>query len=416
MLAAQGIIAAEDFAAIERGLTQIKGEIERGEFVFKIADEDIHMAIEARLTALIGEAGKRLHTARSRNDQVALDFRLWCLRRDKAIMAQLKALTGTLLKIAKDHTATLMPGFTHLQHAQPISLAFHLLAYCSMFMRDYERFANSVARNNLSPLGGAALAGTSHNIDRRAVASELGFDGVTLNAMDGVSDRDFALELLFNASLAQTHLSRLCEELILWSSSEFGFIRISDRFTTGSSIMPQKRNPDAAELIRGKTGRIYGDLIALLTTMKGLPLAYNKDLQEDKERVFDAVKTLSDCLNIMRAMMGDPNTKFNAEAMLKACKRGHLTATDLADAAVKKGVAFREAHHLARKAVALAEQKGVDLSELSGGDLAQIDARLGDLSAWLSPFESMNSRTSEGATGVNAARDQIAAIELWLAS
>ncbi|MDR3347919.1 MAG: argininosuccinate lyase, partial [Helicobacteraceae bacterium] len=416
MLAKQAIITAEDLAAIEDGLKRVKDEIERGEFVFKSADEDIHMAIETRLTELIGDAGKRLHTARSRNDQVALDFRLWCLRQDRNIIAQLKELVRTLLAIAGDHTQTLMPSFTHLQHAQPISLAYHLLAYCAMFMRDCERFESSVARNNLSPLGSAALAGTSHRIDRAMVAKELGFGGVTLNAMDSVSDRDYALELLFNASLAQMHLSRLCEELILWSSSEFCFIRLSDRFTTGSSIMPQKRNPDAAELIRGKTGRIYGDLFALLTVMKGLPLAYNKDLQEDKESVFDAVKALRDSLRIMNAMMSDPKTTFNVQNMQKASQIGHLSATDLADAAVKKGVPFRQAHHLARKAVALAERKGVDLSALNNDDLAQIDHRLGDLASCLDLFGSMNAKTSEGATAISAVLDQIAKIEKWLQS
>ncbi|MDR1451042.1 MAG: argininosuccinate lyase [Helicobacteraceae bacterium] len=414
MLAAQGIIAQSDFAAIKRGLTQIKGEIDRGEFEFKTADEDIHMAIERRLTEIVGDAGKRLHTARSRNDQAALDFRLWCGRQNEAIAKALVKLIETLNAIAKEHTATLMPGFTHLRRAQPISLAFYLLAYAAMFMRDFERFESSRKRNNLSPLGGAALAGVSYPIDRRATAKELGFSGVTMNAMDGAGDRDFALELLFNASLAQTHLSRFCEELILWSSSEFGFARISDRFTTGSSIMPQKRNPDAAELIRAKTGRIYGSLIGLLTVMKGLPLAYNKDMQEDKEGVFDAVKTLSDSLAIFTEMIGDKDTTFNAEAMLKACKRGHLVATDLADAAAKKGLPFRDAHHLARKAVAFAEQKGVDLSELTKDDLARVDRRLADLAPALDVFESMNARKSEGGTAIDAVKTQIAKVEAWL--
>jgi argininosuccinate lyase len=413
-LAAQAIIGAEDFEAIERGLRRIKEEIESGAFEFKTSDEDVHMAIETRLTALIGEAGKRLHTARSRNDQVALDFRLWTLRQNAAIGALLSKLIAVFVAKAKAHTKTLMPGYTHLQRAQPITLAFHLLAHCASFMRDFERFENSRKRNNLSPLGSAALAGTPHAIDRQAVARDLGFDGVTLNAMDSVSDRDFALELLFNASVAQAHLSRFCEELILWSSSEFGFIRISDRFTTGSSIMPQKRNPDAAELIRAKTGRIYGDLIALLTVIKGLPLAYDKDLQEDKEGVFDAVKTLSDSLAIMIAMIDDPDTTFNVEAMRNACKKGHLTATDLADAAVKKGVAFREAHHLARKATAFADEKGVDLSDLGAEDLAQVDPRLRDLTAALDPNASMNARKSEGGTAIDAVEAQIAKIESWL--
>ncbi|MDR2034312.1 MAG: argininosuccinate lyase [Helicobacteraceae bacterium] len=415
MLQKQGIIDANDLQAIRSGLEQIKGEIERGEFEFKIADEDIHMAIETRLTALIGDAGKRLHTARSRNDQVALDFRLWTLRQNAAINALLIKLVKTALTIAKDHTKTLIPGYTHLQHAQPISLAHHLLAYCAMFMRDFERFDSSYVRNNFSPLGSAALAGTPHNIDRAAAAKALGFERATLNAADSVSDRDFALEILFNASVAQTHLSRLCEELIIWSSSEFGFIRISDRFTTGSSIMPQKRNPDAAELIRGKTGRIFGDLIGLLTVMKGLPLAYNKDLQEDKEGVFDAVKTLKDSLKITIEMIGDKETKFNVNNMRAACQKGHLTATDLADAATRKGIAFREAHHLARKVVALADQKGLDLSELNAADLAQIDERLSDLAPSLDLFASMNARKSEGGTAQSAVLEQIQKVENWLA-
>ncbi|MDR3162934.1 MAG: argininosuccinate lyase [Helicobacteraceae bacterium] len=416
MLVKQGIISGEDAAAIENGLRQIEGEIEGGEFVFASEDEDIHMAIERRLTALIGEAGKRLHTARSRNDQVALDFRLWCVRQDRHLADLIAELVSALYGIALKHTETLMPGMTHLQHAQPISLAYHLLAYMAMLMRDHSRLLESAKRANLSPLGSAALAGTPHPIDRAFVADELGFDGVTLNGLDSVSDRDFALELLFNTAMAMMHLSRFCEELVLWSSAEFRFVRIGDRFTTGSSIMPQKRNPDAAELIRGKTGRVYGGLMGLLTVMKGMPLAYNKDMQEDKEGVFDAVKTLSDSLTILADMLQDEGTVFNREAMRAACERGHLSATDLADAAVKKGVPFREAHHLSRKATALADQKGVDLSMLKAEDLALIDPRLGELVGALSLEASMNARVSAGGTAKRAVLEQLSFVENWIKS
>ncbi|MDR2905937.1 MAG: argininosuccinate lyase [Helicobacteraceae bacterium] len=416
MLAAQGIISGEDLEAIKRGLAQVESEIERGEFDFKIADEDIHMAIEARLTAIIGEVGKRLHTARSRNDQVALDLRLWVLRKSREIAGLLRDLIAILLERAEENKSTIMPGFTHLQHAQVVNLAFHLLAYCAMFMRDFERFISSADRNNFSPLGSAALAGTPHKIDREMTARSLGFRGACFNAMDGVSDRDFALEAAFNASVAMTHLSRLCEELILWSSSEFGFIRISDRFTTGSSIMPQKRNPDAAELVRGKTGRVYGNLIALLVTMKSLPLAYNKDMQEDKERVFDALDALAECLTILTAMIADRQTVFNAEAMRRACAKGHLTATDLADSCTKSGVPFREAHHLARRAVNFAMEKGVDLSELTADDLASVDSRLAGFESSLDLTASMNSKSSFGGTSISSVETQIAIVREWLKS
>ncbi|GHV59986.1 argininosuccinate lyase [Campylobacterota bacterium] len=413
MLSKTGIISAEDFAAIERGLTQIKEEIESGNFAFEIADEDIHMAVEKRLTALIGEAGKRVHTARSRNDQVALDFRLWCLRKNYEIADLLIALMDTLVSIAENHTQTIMPGMTHLQHAQPVSFAFHLLAYAAMFRRDYERFTQSAKRNNISPIGSAALAGTPHPIDRAQTAAELGFDGVSINAMDSVSDRDFALELLFNISAAMMHFSRLCEELVLWSSSEFRFITISDQFSTGSSIMPQKKNPDVAELIRGKTGRVYGNLIGLLTVMKGLPLAYNKDMQEDKEGVLDSVVSIINSLKILEAMI--KSMTINSGAMLNAAKKGHLTATDLADQLVQKGVAFRDAHEITGRAVALAEQKGVDLSELGYDELRTVDDRIDHaMLAHLSLFNSMNARNSEGGTAEVQVHKQIAFFKRWL--
>ncbi|WP_096024066.1 argininosuccinate lyase [Campylobacter lanienae] len=373
MLSKCDIIDNEAANKILEGLEQIKSEIENGEFKFNIADEDIHMAIEKRLSQIIGaEFGGKLHTARSRNDQVALDFRLFVLEANLAISKLLLNLIKTLHSIAKEHKSTLMPGFTHLQHAQPVSLSYHLLAYGFMFIRDYDRLMSSYKRNNLSPLGSCAMAGTPHPIDREIVAKELGFSGITPNAMDSVSDRDFALELLFNISVIFTHTSRMCEELILWSSSEFGYITISDRFSTGSSIMPQKKNPDVAELIRGKTGRAYGNLISLLTTMKSLPLAYNKDMQEDKEPLFDSVKNAKNSLIILNEMIKE--IKFNKENMLKACKTGHLSATDLADYLVKqKQIPFRQAHFITGKCVALAESLGKDLSELSLDELQSIE-------------------------------------------
>ena len=365
MLGECGILDADDVAKIRAGLDQVLGEIERGEFAFSVSQEDIHMAVEGRLSQIIGkELGGRLHTARSRNDQVALDFRAYCQNRTKELATLVRELISVLASIASEHKDTLMPGFTHLQHAQPISLAFHLLAYAFAFKRDYERLLSSYERNNLSPLGSAALAGTPYPTRRELVASELGFSGITPNAMDSVSDRDFALELLFNISLIFTHASRLCEELILWSSQEFGYISISDAFSTGSSIMPQKKNPDVAELIRGKTGRVYGNLIALLTVMKGLPMAYNKDMQEDKEGVFDSVRTASTSLVILREML--KTTTWRKENMLKACKMGHLSATDLADYLVSAyNEPFRLAHNITGRLVALAESRGKDLSELS---------------------------------------------------
>lgn len=372
MLANQNIISQNDSNEIIKGLEKIKNEIDNGEFEFKIADEDIHMAVEKRLGEIIGtEFSGKLHTARSRNDQVALDFRLYCQDQTLQIANLILELIKILTNIAKDNKNTLMPGFTHLQHAQPVSLAYHFMAYAFMFKRDFQRLKSSHERNNFSPLGSAALAGTPHNIDRNFVAKELGFNSITQNAMDSVSDRDFALELLFNISLIFTHTSRLCEELILWSSQEFSYITMSDKFSTGSSIMPQKKNPDVAELIRGKTGRVYGHLIGLLTTLKGLPLAYNKDMQEDKEGVFDAVNTAKNSLIILNAMLQE--THFNHDNLLKACKKGHLSATDLADYLVRqKDVPFRQAHFITGKCVAKAESLGIDLSEISLKDLQEI--------------------------------------------
>ena len=414
MLGECGILSKDESKQIIAGLEQILGEIERGEFSFEIADEDIHMAVEKRLSAIIGALGGKLHTARSRNDQVALDFRLYCQNQSKYLASLLKELIATLKNTANEHLDTLMPGFTHLQHAQPVSFSFHILAYAFMFIRDYERLKSSFARNNLSPLGACALAGTPHPTKRELVASELGFSGITQNAMDSVSDRDFALELLFNISLIFTHTSRLCEEMILWSSQEFSYISISDAFSTGSSIMPQKKNPDVCELIRGKTGRVHGNLVALLTTMKALPLAYNKDMQEDKECVFDSVRTASESLIILNEML--KTTQINKQNMLKACKMGHLSATDLAAYLVSKfGEPFRSAHNITGRCVALAERSHKDLSELSLDELKSIDARFDDgaLNA-LSLEASKEARTSAGGTANASVKAQLESVSKFL--
>ncbi len=414
MLHAQGILTSEELDAIRRGMAQVKAEIESGEFEWNISDEDLHMAIEKRLTQLVGEAGKKLHTARSRNDQVATDFRRYVLRKDREIAAQLKTLIGTLVGIAEEHTETLMPGMTHLQHAQSINFGFHLLAYASMFKRDIERFLDSRGRNNVSPLGCAALAGTPHDIDRDFTARELGFDSVSVNCLDTVSDRDFALEILFNISTMMMHISRLSEELILWSSYEFGFVELSDEYSTGSSIMPQKKNPDVPELLRGKTGRVYGALMGLLTVMKGLPLAYNKDTQEDKEGVFDAVATAHLSLEILNEALKTMTVK--PENMARATKKGHLSATDLADYLVERcGVPFREAHFITGNAVAKAEELGIDLSEISYEELRAIDDRIGeDVMAFLQLEHSMNARTSAGGTATLRTLEQIVYFQNYL--
>ena len=414
MLAKQGILNAAELASIQKGLAQVRGEIEAGTFEWNISDEDLHMAIEKRLTALIGDAGKKLHTGRSRNDQVAVDFRRYVLRKDLEIASQLKTLMQTLIGIAAKHTETLMPGMTHLQHAQPINFGFHLLAYVGMFKRDIERLLSSRKRNNVSPLGCAALAGTPHAIDRDFTASELGFDSVSINCLDTVSDRDFALEILFNISTMMMHVSRLSEELILWSSYEFGFVELSDEYSTGSSIMPQKKNPDVPELLRGKTGRVFGALMGLLTVMKGLPLAYNKDTQEDKEGVFDAVATAHISLDILTEALRTMTVK--PENMLSASKLGHLSATDLADYLVERcGVPFREAHFITGKAVARAEALGIDLSEIAYEELKAIDERIGqDVMAHLRLDHSMNARTSAGGTATVRTLEQIVYFENYL--
>jgi argininosuccinate lyase len=367
MLARQGIIGDADLADIQRGMTQIAAEIEAGQFNWNLDDEDVHLNIEKRLTALVGDAGKRLHTGRSRNDQVATDIRLWLRDEIDVILARLGDFQRALLDLAAQHTDTAMPGFTHLQVAQPVTFGHHLLAYFEMAQRDRERLVDCRRRTNRLPLGAAALAGTSFPIDRQFVAEQLGFEAVCENSLDAVSDRDFAIEFCAAASLVMTHLSRMSEELILWMSPRVGFIDLADRFCTGSSIMPQKKNPDVPELVRGKTGRVNGHLVALLTLMKGQPLAYNKDNQEDKEPLFDTADTLRDTLTIFADMM--TGIRVKPEAMRAALRQGFATATDLADWLVKRGLPFRDAHEAVARAVRMAEQKGCDVSDLTLDEL-----------------------------------------------
>jgi argininosuccinate lyase len=397
MLGAQKIISADDVKAIEQGLAEIAHEIEAGQFEWLLDLEDVHLNIEKRLTDKIGDAGKRLHTGRSRNDQVATDVRLWLRASADQVSVALKKLQLSLLDLAEAHFDTVMPGFTHLQVAQPVTLGHHLMAYVEMLSRDAQRFADCRRRINRLPLGAAALAGTSYPIDRELVAKKLGFDGVCENSLDAVSDRDFAIEFTFAASLVMTHLSRLSEELILWSSPRFAFIDIADRFCTGSSIMPQKKNPDVPELVRGKTGRVYGHLTALLTLMKGQPLAYNKDNQEDKEPLFDTVDTLLVTLEIYADMMR--GITVNKDNMRQAASEGFATATDLADYLVKKGMPFRDAHEVVALAVRYAEDKKVDLSDLPLATLQQFSSSIADdVYAVLTLEGSLNSRNHIGGT------------------
>ena len=398
MLARQGIIGADDAEKIEAGLDKILREIEAGEFTFSRALEDIHMNVEDRLAQLIGPAAGRLHTARSRNDQVATDLKLWVRDAIDGLDASLRDLQEALADRALAYADAVMPGFTHLQTAQPVTFGHHLLAYVEMIGRDRGRFADARKRLNESPLGSAALAGTSFPIDRHLTAAALGFDRPAANSLDAVSDRDFAVEALAAASLAAVHLSRFAEELVLWSSAQFGFIRLSDRFSTGSSIMPQKRNPDAAELMRAKTGRIIGALTALLIIMKGLPLAYSKDMQEDKEQVFDALESLELAIAAATGMVRD--LEPNLTAMKKAAGAGYSTATDLADWLVRAlAMPFREAHGVTGRIVALAAERGVPLQKLSLQDLQGIEPRItSEAQAVLSLDKSVRSRTSLGGT------------------
>ena len=409
MLAARGIIAADDLAAIERGLAQIEREIANGEFAWQRALEDVHFNIERRLTALIGDAGKRLHTARSRNDQVATDLRLWLRDAIDALSAQLIALRRALQDLAERYADAIMPGFTHLQVAQPVTFGHHLMAYDAMLARDVERFTDCRRRVNRLPLGSAALAGTGYPIDREQVARELHFDAVTTNSIDAVSDRDFAIEFEAAAALVMVHLSRFAEELVLWSSPRFGFVMLADRFCTGSSIMPQKKNPDVPELVRGKSARVIGHRTALLVLMKGQPLAYNKDNQEDKEPLFDTVDTLTDSLAIMTDLVATGLTP-NLERMREAARDGHATATDLADYLVRKGLPFRDAHEAVARAVREAERRACDLAALPLDDLREfsplVDADVFDL---LTLEGSVESRDHSGGTAPRQVRAAIAA-------
>lgn len=409
MLATVGLLSEAERNAILAGLERIRGEIESGAFAFSVELEDIHLNIEARLTELIGDAGRRLHTARSRNDQVATDLKLWV--RDALDRADyhLRELQGVLLDLAEAHAATVLPGFTHLQAAQPVTLGHHLMAYVEMLGRDRSRFADGRRRLNECPLGAAALAGTSFAIDRKMTAAELGFDRPAANSIDAVSDRDFALDYLAGAAICAIHLSRLAEELVLWSTPQFGFVAMPEAFTSGSSIMPQKRNPDAAELVRGKSGRIVGDLQALLIVLKGLPLAYSKDLQEDKEGVFDAADSLELCLAATAAMLR--GIKLFPERMRAAAAVGYTTATDLADWLVRsKGVPFREAHGVAARAVRLAENRGCSLEELELAELQAIDARIEpDAREVLAVDRSVASRRSLGGTAPERVLEAVAA-------
>ncbi|WP_372017968.1 argininosuccinate lyase [Tistrella mobilis] len=408
MLGARGILSAEDVAAIENGLDQVLAEIEGGDFPFSRELEDIHMNVEARLTEIIGDAGKRLHTGRSRNDQVATDFRLWLRDMLDRFDGQLRDLQAALIERAEQHAETVMPGFTHLQTAQPVTFGHHLLAYVEMFGRDRGRLSDARRRLNESPLGSAALAGTSFPIDRHMTAAELGFDRPMANSLDGVSARDFALEFLGAAAICGTHLSRIAEELVIWSSAPFRFVRMSDAYTTGSSIMPQKRNPDAAELVRAKVGRIMGAQVALMTVMKGLPLAYSKDMQEDKEPTFDAVDALSLAIQAMTGMIRD--LTVNPDAMRAQASGGYSTATDLADWLVRVvGLPFREAHHLTGRVVRAAETRGLRLDELSAEDLAAVDARItAEAMAVLTVDASVRSRMSFGGTAPDGVRARAA--------
>jgi argininosuccinate lyase len=407
MLAAQRILSRRDLAAITRGLTRISKEIEGGRFRWSLAAEDVHLNIERRLTALVGDAGKRLHTARSRNDQVATDIRLWLRAEIDELLNLIVGLERALLDQAERHAALVMPGFTHLQVAQPVTFGHHLMAYVEMLERDRERLLQVRARMNRLPLGAAALAGTSFPIDRKRVARELGFEGLCENSLDAVSDRDFAIELCAAAAISMVHLSRLAEELVTWASPRFGFVRLPDAYSTGSSIMPQKKNPDVPELVRGKSGRVFGHLTALLTLMKAQPLAYNKDNQEDKEALFDTVDTLKDCLAVFAGLVR--GIQPVPQAMRAAVLEGHATATDLADYLVRKGVPFRDAHEVVARAVRAADDAGVDLAALSLTTLKTFSRKIeADVHRVLTPEGSVAARKHIGGTAPAEVRRAIA--------
>ena len=407
MLCECGIIDAPDLADIERGLRQIRDEIEHNRFDWRIELEDVHLNIEKRLIDLVGDAGKRLHTGRSRNDQVATDLRLWLRGEIDRIVGLIGGLQHALVEQAEHHAASVMPGLTHMQVAQPVTFGHHLLAYAEMFERDRERLLDARKRVNCLPLGAAALAGTTYPIDRAFVAQKLGFDSISENSLDAVSDRDFTIEFCAAAALVMTHTSRLAEELVIWLSPRYAFIRLPDRYTTGSSIMPQKRNPDVPELARGKTGRVIGHLVALLIVMKGQPLAYNKDNQEDKEALFDAVDTVADTLRAFAEMV--PGIELNADAMRSAAEEGYSTATDLADYLVRKGVPFRDAHEAVARAVKSAASRDVALSKLSLKELQTFSSVIGDdVFDSLSIDQSVAARNHPGGTAPQRVHAQVA--------
>lgn len=406
MLAKQGIITDEEASIILEALAKIMRELDRGEIPFDDDYEDIHSLIEKTLIEKIGALGEKLHTGRSRNDQVALDVRLYVREVIQRVADLIKAAQSALVLLAETNFDLIMPGYTHLQRAQPILVAHHLLAYYEMLKRDSQRFEDAAKRANTLPLGSAALAGSTFNLDREMVARELGFDNLTENSMDAVSDRDFVLDFLFASSVLMMHLSRLSEELVIWSTQEFEFVTISDAFCTGSSIMPQKKNPDVPELIRGKTGRVYGDLVSLLTTMKGLPLAYNKDMQEDKEVLFDAADTVEICLDVMARLLGE--VTFNGERLKKATETGFLAATDLADYLVRKGITFREAHEMAGKIVLFAVDQGKELHDLTLAEMKQFAKKIDkDVYEWLDPALTVKRRNTVGGTGPEQVRQRI---------
>ncbi len=406
MLAAQGVISEEDKQKIVDGLTAIEKRIDEGDFVFDINDEDIHMSIEKVLTENIGDAGARLHTGRSRNDQVVTDTRLYAKELARELMVANVSLREALFEAAEKTFGVILPGYTHMQHAQPVLLSHHFMAYFWMFSRDFKRLSAALDAADMNPLGSAALAGTTYPLDRMATTKELGFAAAIPNSLDAVSDRDFLLDLNYACSVSMIHLSRLCEEIILWSTSEFGFITLSDSYSTGSSIMPQKKNPDFAELIRGKSGRVVGDLVALLVTMKSLPLAYNKDLQEDKEGAMDAAKTLYDCMICMKGMIA--TMSINQDAMDEQAKKGYLAATDVADYLAKKGMPFRKAHEVVGHLVLLCDKRGCDLSDLSLDDFrAESELFERDITEALDLESIVAARTTFGGTGHSAVKEQM---------
>lgn len=406
MLAAQGVISEEDEQKIVDGLTAIEKRINEGDFVFDINDEDIHMSIEKVLTENIGDAGARLHTGRSRNDQVVTDTRLYAKELARELMVANISLREALFEAAEKTFGVILPGYTHMQHAQPVLLSHHFMAYFWMFSRDFKRLSAALDAADMNPLGSAALAGTTYPLDRMATTKELGFAAAIPNSLDAVSDRDFLLDLNYACSVSMIHLSRLCEEIIFWSTSEFGFITLSDSYSTGSSIMPQKKNPDFAELIRGKSGRVVGDLVALLVTMKSLPLAYNKDLQEDKEGAMDAAKTLYDCMICMKGMIA--TMSINQDAMDEQAKKGYLAATDVADYLAKKGMPFRKAHEVVGHLVLLCDKRGCDLSDLSLDDF-RVESELfeQDITEALDLESIVAARTTFGGTGHSAVKEQM---------